>query len=77
MAIALGSLSQTIAYAIQSSTPPLFLVMAYSINGEGMALQVCRLAVHDLLVHLIKNNQGTQANEFVATLKDNSATKMG
>ncbi|KAF7763749.1 hypothetical protein Agabi119p4_8286 [Agaricus bisporus var. burnettii] len=58
--IILGAALQIIAYTIQSPAPPFpVFVMAYTINGVGIALQ------------------DAQANGFVASLRNNSETKMG
>ncbi|EKM74818.1 hypothetical protein AGABI1DRAFT_132859 [Agaricus bisporus var. burnettii JB137-S8] len=58
--IILGAVLQIIAYTIQSPAPPFpVFVMAYTINGVGIALQ------------------DAQANGFVASLRNNSETKMG
>ncbi|KAF8155523.1 MFS general substrate transporter [Crassisporium funariophilum] len=55
-----GCLCQVVAFAIQAAAPPFpVFVMAYAINGMGLALQ------------------DAQANAFIATMKNNSATKMG
>ena len=41
----LGAICQVVAYAIQCSAPPFpVFVMAYTINGIGIALQVVVLA---------------------------------
>ncbi|EJF59568.1 MFS general substrate transporter [Dichomitus squalens] len=55
----LGSLAQVIAYTIEAPAPPFpVFVIAYAINGFGLALQ------------------DAGANGFVASLKENAATKM-
>lgn len=72
-----------IAFAIQSPAPPFpALVLGYAINGFGVALQVSTLDVWArqskkpiYLNRVVLQDAG--ANGFVASLKDNSSTKMG
>jgi hypothetical protein len=66
---------QIIGYSLMAPAPPFpVLVIGYVINGFGLALQVrfFRGAFHRLM-YILKD---AQANGFVASLKDDAATKM-
>ena len=68
------------AYSIQLPGPPFPLfVIAYVVNGFGGALQVSRLILMQQTVAdcFTLRQQDAQANGFVASYKDNAATKMG
>ena len=74
-----GSLAQVLGYAIQAPAPPFpVFVLGYVLNGFGIALQVgASLCGSSQLRSLTTPFQDAGANGYVASLKDNAATKMG
>ncbi|KAK2462133.1 hypothetical protein APHAL10511_005831 [Amanita phalloides] len=72
----LGSLLPIIGYSLQASAPPFpVYVMAFTINGIGMAFLVRDLLL--LLSHRLDPIQDALPNGFVAALKNHAHTKMG
>jgi len=77
----LGSILQIIAYALQSPAPPFpVFVMAFTINGFGIALQVDFFFLsfwcfHNLLYFHVM--QDAQDNGLVSSLKHQAEAKMG
>ena len=71
-----GALAQVIGYSLAAPAPPFpVFVLAYAINGFGLSLQVSDHPVTDITLFISYQDAG--ANGFVASLRDNAATKMG
>ncbi|KAJ7512736.1 major facilitator superfamily domain-containing protein [Mycena galericulata] len=75
--IALGSLCQIIAYAMQAPAPPFpVFVLSFVINGVGIAIQVHTFG-YAQAPSSTDASQDAQANGYIASLKNSPETKMG
>ena len=74
----IGAALQIIAYAVLTPAPPFpVLVIMYAINGIGIAMQVWTQKI--LFMSDIHSgfSQDSQANAFVASVRENKPHKMG
>jgi len=67
---------QIIAFAIKAAGPPFpVFILAYVLNGVGMALEVCPISSLERWCSICRKD--ALANGYVGSLKSHAETKMG